>query len=54
MHRGARRAPIFRANQHCLLFLAALGETVERFWSPDRDISESSKTCFAPQGSPEA
>ena len=29
MHRGARREPIFRRDDHCLLFLGCLEETVE-------------------------
>lgn len=31
MHRGARRAAIFRSDGHCGLFLALLGEAAERF-----------------------
>ena len=31
MHRGARRAPIFRSDDHCLLFLDGLSEATERF-----------------------
>lgn len=29
MHRGARRAPIFRSDDHCALFLSCLEEAVE-------------------------
>lgn len=31
MHRGARRAPIFRDDSHCLLWLEAAEEAVRRF-----------------------
>lgn len=31
MHRGARRAPIFKSDEHCLLFLDCLDDTVRRF-----------------------
>lgn len=31
MNRGARRAPIFRRDEECLLFFDAIGESVERF-----------------------
>ncbi len=31
MHRGARRAPIFTVEDHCLRFLQILGEVVDRF-----------------------
>jgi REP element-mobilizing transposase RayT len=31
MHRGARRAPIFRDDAHCLLWLEAARQAVERF-----------------------
>lgn len=31
MHRGARRAPIFRDDSHCVLWLEAAEEAVERF-----------------------
>jgi len=31
MHRGARRAPIFRDDSHCVLFLDTVGKVVEEF-----------------------
>jgi REP element-mobilizing transposase RayT len=31
MHRGARRAPIFKRDAHCTLFLDTVAETVDRF-----------------------
>jgi len=31
MHRGARRAPIFDADDHCTVFLDTLGDVVRRF-----------------------
>jgi REP element-mobilizing transposase RayT len=31
MHRGARRAPVFTDDAHCLLFLEALGDAVQAF-----------------------
>ena len=31
MHRGARRAPVFLEDEHCLLFLSLLENTIEQY-----------------------